>query len=566
MDTTHPLTHPPPSTYTHAQRMAGTILDFYTKQESQDSVQINSKFSSWSGSFGSETRKATFGKLDDFKKGLDRHLGMPSFNVRQQMYREHCTSNDSHTMFRPPNNKEIETCPAWEYDFVVNYDAAKEYPGGNERVGGVVHVFMKHKNAKKSGLTEDEVIGLRLYSGPMYIFYNTVLRGGVRRYITTIHAIVSGIIKLSSIMKLPFNRKVYRGLSGYILPAEFWMEDEYGAKGGVEFGIMSTTTDKVVAIQYSSHGRVPTIFEIEIGQVDRGAELKWISQFPGEEEVVMPPLSNLEVIGAPYLTRFDGATTQVLVVPLRVNVNIKSKTMGELVATRKDVLLSAVKDLQVESEQEISALAQAMGEINALLAGQEPEWFNDQVSHRHVNEEKSADSQNQLIMLKRRRKDLWELVATTVDAPNLQIKQVADEIVSLEKWAWYQTSNSDASTRKRGSIATKQAECKEFTKKNALKLQLAKSLCFELEKSTKTGLEQDPSDNASNGTDDIYWQEWLVLCTNMVRAIDVGIPTSEHEALGWHKGEACHVDFLPIDIRQNTSVAAFFRRPIVAVP
>ena len=64
--------------------------------------------------------------------------------------------------------------------------------------------------------------------------------------------------------------------------------------------------------------------------MDRGAEMKWISQFPGEEEVVMPPLSNLEVIGAPYLTRLDGKI--ILIVPLRVNVNIKSKTMGELIS------------------------------------------------------------------------------------------------------------------------------------------------------------------------------------------------------------------------------------------
>lgn len=34
------------------------------------------------------------------------------------------------------------------------------------------------------------------------------------RYITTIHAIVSGIIKLSQIAPLPKDRKVYRGLGG----------------------------------------------------------------------------------------------------------------------------------------------------------------------------------------------------------------------------------------------------------------------------------------------------------------------------------------------------------------
>jgi len=261
------------------ERMLGTILDFHTKQESQSNAgsNQNSKYSTWAGTFAGKTRKATFGKLEDFKKGLDSHIGMPSTNIKQQMRREHCHSHDSHIMFSPPNNPDIYTCPADEYDYVINFDPTKEYPGGSDRRGGVLQGFIKHPNAKKSGLTEEEAAALRLYSGPMYIFYNLVLRGGEKKYITTIHAIVSGIIKLASIMKLPFNRKVYRGLSGFELPEEFWNEDEYGAKGGVEFGIMSTTTNKKIAVQYSSHGRTPTIFEIEIGQVDRGAELGWIS-------------------------------------------------------------------------------------------------------------------------------------------------------------------------------------------------------------------------------------------------------------------------------------------------
>jgi hypothetical protein len=102
----------------------------------------------------------------------------------------------------------------------------------------------------------------------MYAAYNRVLRQQVApQFVTTIHAIVSGIIKLASIMVLPMDRKVYRGLSDIELPQEFWEEDEYGAKGGVEFGIMSTTLNRRVACQYSTHGEVPTIFEIDIGQV-----------------------------------------------------------------------------------------------------------------------------------------------------------------------------------------------------------------------------------------------------------------------------------------------------------
>jgi len=38
-------------------------------------------------------------------------------------------------------------------------------------------------------------------------------------------------------------------------------------------------------------------FEIKVSQIDRGASLGWCSQYPNEEEVLMPPLSNLEVTG-----------------------------------------------------------------------------------------------------------------------------------------------------------------------------------------------------------------------------------------------------------------------------
>ncbi len=150
-------------------------------------------------------------------------------------------------------------------------------------------------------------------------------------------------------------------------------------------------------MQYSGKdsGRA-TIFEITVGQIDRGENLSWLSQYPKEEEVcsvhrtvhlrfcaasastrtcvrvsgfgfsveslgsglvvavawpgvrlalprpshnqrgqaglcaadgagqvLMPPLSNLEVIGPPRIetSRFG----PVMVIPLRVNVNIKSR-------------------------------------------------------------------------------------------------------------------------------------------------------------------------------------------------------------------------------------------------
>ena len=51
---------------------------------------------------------------------------------------------------------------------------------------------------------------------------------------------------------MPENRLLYRGLGGILLPECFWKEmEEQDYRGGVEFGLMSTTTDRDIAVQYS---------------------------------------------------------------------------------------------------------------------------------------------------------------------------------------------------------------------------------------------------------------------------------------------------------------------------
>ena len=117
------------------------------------------------------------------------------------------------------------------------------------------------------------------------------------RYVTTLHAIVSGIRKLARVEPIPEGRCVYRGLGGMLLPKAFHDKNELGCMGGVERAFMSTTTKREIAVQYSGK-KTPTIFQISIGQIDMGASLNVLSQYAGEEEILMPPLSNLEVVGA----------------------------------------------------------------------------------------------------------------------------------------------------------------------------------------------------------------------------------------------------------------------------
>jgi hypothetical protein len=65
----------------------------------------------------------------------------------------------------------------------------------------------------------------------------------------------------------------------------------------VEYGFMPTTTDQRVAYGYSCVAKQRgTVFEISAGQIDVGALISFLSQYPGEEEFLMPPLSCLEVV------------------------------------------------------------------------------------------------------------------------------------------------------------------------------------------------------------------------------------------------------------------------------
>ena len=72
--------------------------------------------------------------------------------------------------------------------------------------------------AVAAGLTREEVIAIRLFTGPMFMKYNAKLRqfpaAAVaalkgNAYVTSIHAVVSAIIKLSRTWKIPDDRKVY---------------------------------------------------------------------------------------------------------------------------------------------------------------------------------------------------------------------------------------------------------------------------------------------------------------------------------------------------------------------
>ena len=237
------------------------------------------------------------------------------------MYAEHVLSKDSEEEFTASNTG-IKTTPKAEWLFVVGkegLDTTKwEFVAGSQpsyegdllkgRNARSLDELMGMEQARTSMLTSEEMVALRLYTGPMYDVLNKILRGddngnplprSGNMYTSTILLICSAILKLSKISVPPPEGKVYRGLGGMVLPPSFFDRDAQGFSGGVEMGFMSTSTTRAVAVEYSGLGReqhgIPTIFEINVGKTSMGADLSWLSQFQHEKEMLYGPLTHLQV-------------------------------------------------------------------------------------------------------------------------------------------------------------------------------------------------------------------------------------------------------------------------------
>ena len=121
----------------------------------------------------------------------------------------------------------------------------------------------------------------------MYVKYNIVLRSKSKDahmvklakeltkgngYPTTIHAINSCVIKLSKLTKAG---KVWRGIKDATLPKEFWVPNEMGVRGGIEYAFSSTTVDREQAMMYAqgaNPGDASTIFEMQVRRVAKASE------------------------------------------------------------------------------------------------------------------------------------------------------------------------------------------------------------------------------------------------------------------------------------------------------
>ena len=73
-----------------------------------------------------------------------------------------------------------------------------------------------------------------------------------RRFATTIHILVSAVVKLARAERLPAGLALYRGLRGTVaLPESFFRGDgsRNGCRGYTEWGFLSSTSSRATAIE-----------------------------------------------------------------------------------------------------------------------------------------------------------------------------------------------------------------------------------------------------------------------------------------------------------------------------
>ena len=241
----------------------------------------------------------------------------PRGDVVDGMGREHCAGPQATRAFSAEDHG-VVTHPALEWDFVVTADPACAYPhaprdrsrwtaAGRAEWGGLcgrepepLAVFMAHDMRARAGLTEAEVIALRLGTGPMLGVYNAWLRtlaaGGARAgagsegggpglgYETTLYCLVGGLVKAATASPVPIGRRLWRGFE----------TSERARRGGVEPAFLAATADREAAVMAAGGSGA---FEISCGRMDAAADLGWLSQYPEEPEVLLPPLCHVEAAG-----------------------------------------------------------------------------------------------------------------------------------------------------------------------------------------------------------------------------------------------------------------------------
>ena len=202
------------------------------------------------------------------------------------------------------------------------------------------------ERGREGVLSKEELVAVRLFTGPMFIKYQSTLRthakqlpgsalhmmsmlnkvGEARaenKYATTLHLLNSALVKLAKVGTV---EKVYCGLSdAAVVNSHFWKKNDAGGIWGCEAALVCGLRQKEPMLRaallksikkqapveselqtldlkdidaYESIGEsCAIVLEVQTGMGNRGALLDDYSQFPVSGLHVFPPLYGMQVVG-----------------------------------------------------------------------------------------------------------------------------------------------------------------------------------------------------------------------------------------------------------------------------
>ena len=159
--------------------------------------------------------------------------------------------------------------------------------------------FCHHEDAISAKLTPPHVAAIRIYSTAAFKVINGPLRdagrSGPHPLPVTVSFLAEAIGKLRAVgADQPLanrNLDLWRGMK------DLQTTEEFEARGGTERAPMSTTTELKVALEYSEASS-SLLFKLRTESfMGRGARIQFLSAFPGEAEVLFPPLTYMKPTG-----------------------------------------------------------------------------------------------------------------------------------------------------------------------------------------------------------------------------------------------------------------------------
>lgn len=263
-----------------------------------------------------------FGSSTVYARGLEDVLAAPLLTIAQECGRE--------LTFTDWAGQQHSLSAEWKY---VNGTAearrGRDAPNAGYAVADFVRMANERIRTRREGsscldrlpeslayLSEEEVLAVRMYSGPAYQPINEFLRAvaklhgahraGLARhpqltFAATIRHLCSAIRKLAAVSS-PDELGVpsYRGIKGK-LDASFWRPDPVlGRVVATEPGFLSTSRSRTTPIDYMLADAPNVLWELKPApQSDTayhvGADIAFLSQFPAEQECLYPPCSMLLV-------------------------------------------------------------------------------------------------------------------------------------------------------------------------------------------------------------------------------------------------------------------------------